>query len=55
MEATCRPLSFGNIRAPFLPVFGSLSVLFQPLLLLGEVLMAVVDNHFASGVDRRAV
>ena len=42
---TCRPLSLSNVRTPFLPVLGTLSVLLESLLLLGEILVAVKDNH----------
>lgn len=42
---TCRPLSFGNVGTPLLPVLGSLAILLEALLLLGEILVAVEDNH----------
>lgn len=42
---TCCPLAFGDVWTPFLPVLCALAILFEALLLLGEVLVAVKDHH----------
>ena len=39
------PLSLGDVGTPFLPVFGSLAVLLQTLLLLTEDLCVVDVDH----------
>lgn len=52
---TCCPLSFGNVGAPFLPVFGSLAILLETPLLLGEVFVTVKDNHGGPRSGQRAV
>jgi hypothetical protein len=39
------PLPLSNIRTPLLPVLGTIAVFLQTLLLLGEVFVAVKDNH----------
>lgn len=45
---TSCPLPFGDVGAPMLPIAGTFAVLFQPLLLLSEILMVVDQDH---GVD----
>jgi hypothetical protein len=40
-----RPLSLRHIRPPLLPVLDAVAILFQPLLLLGQVLVIVKDDH----------
>lgn len=42
---TCSPLSLGKIRAPLLPVLGAMTVFLQPLLLRGQELMVIEDDH----------
>lgn len=49
-KPTCRPLTLSNVGTPFLPVLGAFSVFLETLLLLGEVLVAVKDNH--GGVNK---
>lgn len=41
----CCPLSLSNVGTPFLPVLDTIAVLLQALLLLGEVLVSVKDDH----------
>jgi hypothetical protein len=38
-------LSLCHIRTPFLPVFGALTVLLEPLLLRAEIFVVIDDNH----------
>ena len=45
---TRRPLALRDIGAPFLPVLDALAVLLQTLLLLGEELVVVVDDHLGA-------
>jgi hypothetical protein len=43
------PLSLSNIGTPFLPVLGSLAILFEAPLLLGQVFVTVEDDHGGLG------
>ena len=45
----CSPLSFSNVRSPFLPVLDAIAIFLQPLLFLGEVLMAIENDHDSGG------
>jgi hypothetical protein len=45
MQRTSGPLPLGNIGTPFLPVADSIAIFFEPLLLCGEVLVVVDDDH----------
>jgi hypothetical protein len=48
---TCGPLTFGDIGTPFLPVLGSLAILLEAPLLLGEVFVTVEDDHGGPGTS----
>lgn len=47
---TCCPLSLSDVRTPFLPVLGALSVLLQTLLHLRKVLVLVNLDHLCAMV-----
>jgi hypothetical protein len=44
-KLTCGPLSFGDVGSPFFPILLSFTILLQPLLLLGQVLVTVNYHH----------
>jgi hypothetical protein len=55
LQRTSSPLPLGNIGTPFLPVADSIAIFFKPLLLGGEVLVVVDDDHDWRGFALRGM